>query len=90
MNRSTKMVEELTRLLEYDPEDIPDVTSDDTIIQNVTDPKFGCPTCGVQLDTGILNVERIQCPGCGHEVKDIGGTALSGLRPRRLDHDKAV
>lgn len=88
MNKAQRLLETVELFYEYEPENVPDVTSDDTVIHNVTDPKLQCPTCGQEIVSGMLNTERIQCPGCGHMVSDIGGAPLSGLRPRRLDYDR--
>ena len=70
---------------EYEPENVPDITSDDTVIQGVTDPGLICPTCGSNIISPKLTTSQLQCPGCNHMIKDIGAPPLSGLRPRRVD-----
>lgn len=89
MNKAQYLLEVTNQFYEYEPENVPDITGDDTVIHNVTDPKLQCPTCGQELVSGVMHADRIQCPGCGHMVSDIGGSPLSGLRPRRLDLERA-
>lgn len=86
MNKAHKVLEMLNDIYEYEPENIPDVTSDDTVIHTVTDNKYQCPTCGMEINAGMLHADKISCPGCGHMIDDISGSPLSGLRPRRLDY----
>lgn len=88
MNKSKLLLEIIDCFYEDDQENVPDITSDDTIIHTVTDPQLQCPTCGDQIQSGIMHRERVQCPGCGHMVFDIGQAPLSGLRTRRIGLDQ--
>jgi hypothetical protein len=44
-------------------EALPTITDDDTIMANVTDPQWTCPTCASEF-IAPSNVEALQCPGC--------------------------